>query len=251
MKFLCLILLSLVISVNIYSRELGETEITADDGIEVFQDEKYYILKKNVKILADNFTLLGDLIKISFIKDLYDIQLIDAKGNVEFNSKTHNLKATGTSMIFILEDQEILIEGINSVLITQNSEMFSNGKINVNNLDNTFIIKGPKSSLKNDNIVIKGRYIDGKFSANSEINQLTVEDENIAYVDTNNTEMYANKINYNKTNSLIELEKNVRIISKGEEITGDYATINMNNNSYKIKSKDSKKVKVIISNNNE
>ena len=28
------------------SRETGETEITTDDGIEVFQNEKYYLLKK-------------------------------------------------------------------------------------------------------------------------------------------------------------------------------------------------------------
>ena len=29
-----------------YSRNIGETEITTEDGIEVFQEEKYYLLKK-------------------------------------------------------------------------------------------------------------------------------------------------------------------------------------------------------------
>ena len=29
-------------------RNIGETEITTEDGIEVFQKEKYYLLKKNV-----------------------------------------------------------------------------------------------------------------------------------------------------------------------------------------------------------
>jgi len=32
----------------INARNIGETEITTEDGIEVFQDEKYYLLKKNV-----------------------------------------------------------------------------------------------------------------------------------------------------------------------------------------------------------
>ena len=32
------------------ARELGQTEITTEEGIEVYQKEKYYLLKKNVII---------------------------------------------------------------------------------------------------------------------------------------------------------------------------------------------------------
>ena len=38
-------------------RESGQTEITTDDGIEVFNKEKYYLLKKNVKINSDEYKL--------------------------------------------------------------------------------------------------------------------------------------------------------------------------------------------------
>ena len=55
----------------------------------------------------------------------------------------------------------------------------------------------------------------------------------------------------NKETSLIELEDNVKIISDGETIIGDYGTLDTNTNSYKIKSNESSKVKVIISNNDE
>ena len=58
--------------------------------------------------------------------------------------------------------------------------------------------------------------------------------------------MYANIVNYNKNTSLIELENNVKIIRDGETVTGDYGTMDTNSNSYKVKSKESKKVKVII-----
>ena len=58
-------------------------------------------------------------------------------------------------------------------------------------------------------------------------------------------------IKYNKETSLIELEDNVKIIDGSETITGDYAEINTETNSYKINSNNSKSVKVIISNNNE
>ena len=60
------------------------------------------------------------------------------------------------------------------------------------------------------------------------------------------TDMYANIVKYSKESAIIRLENNVKIIRDGETITGDYGTLNTNNNSYKVKSKDSKKVKVII-----
>ena len=36
-------------------RNAGETEITTEDGIEVFQEEKYYLLKKMLKYYLMNF----------------------------------------------------------------------------------------------------------------------------------------------------------------------------------------------------
>ena len=41
--FLFLIFLSF----SVFAREKGQTEITTEEGIEVFQKEKYYLLKKN------------------------------------------------------------------------------------------------------------------------------------------------------------------------------------------------------------
>ena len=40
------IILVLLFSINISAKENNETEITTEDGIEVFQNEKYYLLKK-------------------------------------------------------------------------------------------------------------------------------------------------------------------------------------------------------------
>ena len=38
---------------NLLARNVGETEITTDEGIEVFQNEKFYLLKKNVQIISE------------------------------------------------------------------------------------------------------------------------------------------------------------------------------------------------------
>ena len=50
----------------------------------------------------------------------------------------------------------------------------------------------------------------------------------------------------NKQNNIIQLFENVKIFRDEEIITGDYAKINTFDESYKITSKESKKVKVLL-----
>ena len=91
MKIILFIILIIILSTNLHSRSIGETEITTEEGIGSLSKEKYYLLKKNVKILSDNFELTGDQVKIFFDKDLYDIKIINAEGNVELESKISGL----------------------------------------------------------------------------------------------------------------------------------------------------------------
>ncbi len=239
-------------SLSAFAKAEGETEITTEDGIEVFQNEKYYLLKKNVKINSDSFTLNADNVKINFDKSLYDITEFNANGNVDFNSQLYELSGNGEFLNFEVKKQKIKVEGQNSVLISDDIQMFSDGFIEVNNLDRNFSLKGFNSSLINKDILIQAKSIDGIFSDiedKKEITLLEVYDEKISYIKNNNTEMFAKKINYNSESAIIELIDNVIIIRNNEKITGDYGTLDTINNSYKIQSKDQSKVKVIIQSN--
>ena len=228
MKLIFGISIIILFSSNIIAREIGETEITTEDGIEVFQDEKYYLLKKNVKILSDNFKLNAKDVKIDFNRSLYDF--------FKFEVLTEKLR----------------VDGKNSELITKDIEMYSDGFIEVNNLNGDFKLEGLNSKLINKSILIKAEKIEGIFSNNGdqkEITFLTVIDKKISYVKNNNTEMYAKKINFDNKISIIELIDDVIIIRNGEKITGDYGTLDTKNNSYKIKSHKNTKVKAVIQNN--
>ena len=88
------LIIILLISTNVFSREIGQTEITTEEGIEVYQDSKYYLLKKNVQIKSDEFNLKGDLVKIFFDKSLYDIKLSKGKNYKLINdlSLSHKTK---------------------------------------------------------------------------------------------------------------------------------------------------------------
>ena len=241
-------------SVVLLARSEGETEITTEEGIEVFQNEKYYILKKNVKIESDNFILNADDVKINFDKNLYDITELDANGNVTFHSQEYEMKGLGDILKFEVKIEKLKLLGKGSVLMLQEIEMYSDGSIEVNNLSGNFILKGLNSKLVTDNILIKANSINGTFSDESEkkeITSLNVVDEKISYIKNNDTEMYAKKINFNNESSIIELIDDVTIIRNDEKITGDYGTLDTTNDSYKIKSNNKSKVKVIIQNNDQ
>ncbi len=252
MKLYLKIFVVILFTYCVNARESGETEITTEDGIEVFQNEKFYLLKKNVNIKSDNFDLNAENVKINFDKNLYDITELNADGNVEFNSKDFNIKGSGKFLEFEVKAEKLIVKGTKSELTTDNMKMFSDEFIEINNLNGTFSLKGKNSKLINESILIEADSIDGIFLENAskkEIKFLNVIDNNIAYVKNNDTEMYAKKINFDNNTSTIELIDSVTIIRNEEKITGDYGTLDTKNNSYKIKSKNQTKVKVIIQNN--
>tara|TARA_B100000900_G_scaffold48824_1_gene36117 strand:+ start:1428 stop:2189 length:762 start_codon:yes stop_codon:yes gene_type:complete len=252
MKLIIKIIILFLISITLNARDIGETEITTEDGIEVFQNEKFYLLKQNVKIVSDNFILNADEVKINFDKSLYDITELDANGNVDFNSNEFETSGSGNYLNFNVKVEKIKVEGEGSQLVTSDVKMFSDGFIEVSNLNGDFLLKGKNSKLINENIIIKAETIDGNFSEKAnkkEITYLEVIDNKISYIKNNDTEMYAKKINFDYDTSIIELIDDVTIIRNEEKITGDYGTLDTRNNSYKIKSINQNKVKVIIQNN--
>ena len=233
------------------ARNIGETEITTDDGIEVFQEEKYYLLKKNVEIVSDEFELNGDLVKIYFEKDLYDIQELIASTGVNFESNAYNIKGKGETLKFNIQNEEINVTGEKSELIFETTEMFSDGSITVDNIIGSFSIKGPDSKLITDEIFITGSVINGILvnkNGTRTISNLEVKDENILNIVTEDTKMFSKKAFYDEKKSIIELFDDVKIIRGSEIITGDYGVLDTDKNSYKVSSKNSNKVKAIISN---
>ena len=250
-KFLIFFLIVFLNYKHAISRNIGETEITTEDGIEVFQEEKYYLLKKNVEILSDQLELKGQFVQIYFEQDLYDIKKLIASDDVDFNSKEYNIKGKGDGLKFDIVSQEIIVNGTNSELFLETTKMFSDGIIKVDNLNGSFLIDGNNSKLISDNIFILGSKINGIFEiidGKRNISNLEVQDKKIINIKTDDIDMFSKKAVYDKKKSIIELFEEVKIKRGNEIITGDYGILNTNKNSYKVSSKNSKKVKVIISN---
>ncbi len=236
---------------QVFAKELKNTEITTEDGVEVFQNEKYYLLKKNVIINSDNILLKSNEVKVFFDKDLYDIVKIEAKSDVYFKSKNNSLSASGDFLSYAIVDKLLSVKGKNSLIEIELTKMTSDEYIEINNSLGNFILLGKGSNLYNSDISIIGSKIIGSYKnveGNSEIENLTVEDNEISKIKTNNIEMYAEKAVYNKKNSIIELFDNVKIVRGKETIIGDYGLINLLNDSYSVKSNKTNKVKIFLRN---
>ena len=234
-------------------RESGQTEITTDDGIEVFNNEKYYLLKTNVKITSDEYELSADIVKAYFNKDLYDITKISSDGNVMLNS-SNGVKASGEKIDFDIINEDLQIFGKNSLLIYNEINMTSDKEIKINNITGEFMVNGPNSRLKSNKIDITGYLIKGKFTQLENVNEielLNVEDETQINIKTETLDMYALKADYDKKINIIELFDNVKIYRDNESILGDYAKINTLTESYKVTSKKSEKVKVLLNKTDE
>jgi lipopolysaccharide export system protein LptA len=127
--------------------------------------------------------------------------------------------------------------------------MFSNTLIDLDNLQQKFNLQGESSILQNNEIKIIASSIKGNFINNkntNEIEELFVNDKKKLNIITKTSSMFALKANYSKLNNSIELYENVLIIRDKEKIEGEYAYIDIINESYKIKSKKNKKVKIIL-----
>ena len=139
MKYIIIFTLFIYInSSQILANELGNTEITTEDGVEVFQNEKYYLLKKNVVINSDKIFLKSNLVKAFFNKDLYDVIKIEAEDNVSFESKNNNLSASGEFLSFETIDKLLSVKGMNSLVKIDSTNMLSDNYIEINYSIGTF-----------------------------------------------------------------------------------------------------------------
>ena len=247
-----LIILCLFASL-VEARDVGQTEITTEEGIEVYQKEKYYLLKKNVEIQSDNFSLKAQMVKAFFEKDLYDIVDIHSEGDVVLIS-SKGLEAKGKKIDFNIKDENIYIEGEKSFLNNKDFEMKSNQSIKVNNLTGKFKLIGLNSQITTSDTIIIGSIIYGKYlNVNGEnvVQTLHAEDKTQVNIKTKTLNMFSKKAEFDRKNDIIELFDKVKIFREEELITGDYARINTVDESYYVTSNTTKKVKVLLKRKDE
>ena len=160
----------------------------------------------------------------------------------------------GERLDFSMKNNLMNIFGNNALLNMDNLIMKSDNYIMIDDSKGKFKLEGNISELTTDTMNIIGSSIDGSYqeiNSINEINNLIVKSDKITEITTDTLKMFSSKAVYSKKDNIIELFDNVKVIRNNEIIIGDYAKINTLNESYKVSSKESNKVKVLIDNTNE
>ena len=131
-KYFVIIFIVFTIISSVINSSVAQTIITTDHGIEIFQVEKYYLLKDNVVINSEDFQLSADKVKAYFDKDLYDIVKIESSGNCLLKSQK-GIEAKGDKIIFSAKNDSIIVEGTKSFLTNSNIKMYSDQYIEIDN----------------------------------------------------------------------------------------------------------------------
>ena len=74
---------------------------------------------------------------------------------------------------FEVKIEKLRVDGKNSELITKDIQMYSDGFIEVNNLNGDFNLEGLNSKLINEDIFIKGEKIEGIFTNTGDQKEIT------------------------------------------------------------------------------
>ena len=88
-----------------------------------------------------NLRLNGNLVKIFFEKDLYDIKELIASTDVNFKSSAYNIKGKGETLKFNIQNEEINVTGEKSELFLETLRCFLMAVLPVDNLAGSFLLK--------------------------------------------------------------------------------------------------------------
>ena len=105
-KYVIFFLIALLNYKYAFSRNIGETEITTEDGIEVFQEEKYYLVKKLYKKLVIKFhpDKGGNENIFIKVKNYYDDNLLIGILSIYYNNNIKLPELTDKDNDKILEE---------------------------------------------------------------------------------------------------------------------------------------------------
>ena len=168
----------------------SELTVEADDSIELFEKEKYYVAKGNVILKKDGFTLNANFVKAYYeIKDGENVlNKILAKDNVTLTKE--KTKATGQLMTYNLNNKIAILSGPFQTLTSQSGYVESNEIIKFNDLKNKAEAEGKVKVILSNKTVIRADKI------NADLNQ---KDKSIEYAIARGNVFIENKIKGNKS----------------------------------------------------
>ncbi len=222
-----------------------ELQVEADESLEWFEKEKYYLAKGNVILTKDGLKLNASEVKAHYVEvDNENIlRIIIANGNVTLTKG--ETKATGDFMRYNVKNKIAIISGSFQTFTSPSGYIESNKKLIFNDSKNKAEATGDVKIILSNKTKIFADSIEADFTGKTKSLKKAVAKGNVVIESYNNGKKSKADIGiYNSKSKIIELNGNVTIINQGSIVKGSRGITNMSNGISKILGDKNKKERV-------
>ena len=210
------------------NNDKSELTVEADDSLEWYEKEKYYIAKGNVILKKDGVTLKANIIKAYYVfkNGENTLKRIIAKEKVVLTKD--NTKATGQYMTYDLEEKIAKISGSFQTFSSPSGYVESKKIITFNNLNNKAEAEGDVKIILSNKTIIYADNVKADFeSTNNSLTKAIAKGNVIIENKAKGRISKADSGIYNSDDEIIRLTGNVVIINQKSKISGSKGITNL------------------------
>ena len=206
----------------------SELTVEAEESLEWFEKEKYYLAKGNVILKKDGVTLKADMIKADYVFENGEniLKNIIAKEKVILTKD--NTKATGQFMTYNLENKIAKISGSFQTFSSPSGYVESKKNMTFDDVNNKAEAQGNvKIILSNKTIIYADNVIANFKSSNKSLKKAIAKGNVIIENKTKGRKSKADLGVYNSDDETIRLTGNVVIINQNSKLLGSKGITNL------------------------
>ena len=242
--FFCILFTYSVFAENKSNKLKTELKVEADESLEWFEKEKYYLAKGNVILTKDGLILNAHKVRADYQEENDEnvLKMIIAHGNVVLTKG--KIKATGEFMRYNVIDKIALISGKFQTFTSPSGYIESNKKLIFNDSTNKAQAIGKVKIVLKNKTKIFADTVNADFTGKAKSLQKAIAKGNVVIKSHSDGKKSQGDIGiYNSKNQIIELKGNVKIINQGSVIMGSEGINNIKTGISKITGNKKQRVK--------
>ena len=206
----------------------SELTVEADESLEWFEKEKYYLAKGNVILKKDGVTLKANTIKADYIFENGEniLKKIIAEDKVVLTKE--NTKATGQYMTYNLNDKIAKISGTFQTFSSPSGYVESTKNIIFDDVNNKAEAEGNVKIILSNKTIIYADNVKANFEPTNKSLKKAIAKGNV--IIENNTKDRKSKADigvYDANDEIIRLTGNVVIINQKSKLSGSKGITNL------------------------
>ncbi|MDD4555761.1 MAG: LptA/OstA family protein [Alphaproteobacteria bacterium] len=227
------------------SSALANITLTADDRVELHQNDQKIIAVGNAQAQKDDTKIKAEKMTGTYIKDAKNkmqIERVVAEKNVRINSDT--MSASGSFLDYDLNKDEMILKGNPAIIKTENGTIEAQEGIKYFPSKNVAVSVGKVKATENGNDIYADEMISYFADNNGKLEIKKIEIMKNVRIISKDVVVLADKGEYIPKENKIRLHNNVTINQNGNILKGDYAETDLETGISKLIANKNKKGRV-------